>query len=60
MGGLQCFIVQGVLETGIDLTGSEHVSVPDSVDLDRTDSDVTISAWMRVDSWDTSWQAFAS
>ncbi|MGJ8641051.1 MAG: LamG-like jellyroll fold domain-containing protein [Opitutaceae bacterium] len=47
----------GRVGRGITLTGSEYVSIADSADLNRTDSDLTISAWMRVDNWDVSWQA---
>ena len=34
-----------------------YVSVPDSVDLAKGGQDMSISAWFRVDAFDTSWQA---
>lgn len=34
-----------------------YVMVPDSADLDKGGQDISISAWFRVDAFDTGWQA---
>jgi len=47
----------GRLGKGLTLTGTQHVQIPNSFDLDRSGSDLTISAWIKVDTWDTDWQA---
>ena len=50
----------GVHGTGIVLDGSNYISVPASTDVDRAGSDMSLSAWFRVDSWDTSWQCLVA
>ena len=46
--------------SGIEISGSEYVSVADSVDVDRSNQSLTLSAWFRVDNWNTGWQALIS
>ncbi|MFT4549209.1 MAG: hypothetical protein ACI9MB_003180 [Verrucomicrobiales bacterium] len=50
----------GVHGSGIVLNGSNYISVPASVDVNRTGNDMSLSTWFRVDTWDTGWQCLAS
>lgn len=50
----------GIFGNGLELTGSNYVSVPDSQDVARTGSNLTVSTWFQVDSFDKSWQCLVA
>lgn len=45
---------------GIFLDGSNYISIPASVDVDRTGADMSLATWFQVSSWDKGWQCLAS
>ena len=45
---------------GIDLSGSNYVSIPTSSDLVHNSSDLSISVWFKVDNFNRGWQAVVS
>lgn len=42
------------------LVGNNYVSIPASVDVDRAGSDMSLSTWFQVASWDRNWQCLVS
>ena len=49
-----------VFGNGLRLTGSNYLDIADSQDTRRRQEDLTVSAWIQVDEWDTGWQAVLS
>ena len=49
-----------VFGDGLRLTGSNYLDIEDSGDTRRRRADLTVSAWIQVDAWDTGWQAVLS
>ena len=47
----------GVFGEAIDLTGSNYLSASHSVDTNKAGEDLSISVWLTISAWDTSWQA---
>lgn len=50
----------GIFGNGLELNGSNYVSVPDSMDVARTGSNLSVSTWFRVDTFDKSWQCLVA
>ncbi|MGD1979159.1 MAG: LamG domain-containing protein, partial [Akkermansiaceae bacterium] len=43
-----------------DFNGSRYISIPSSSDLVRSGGSISISAWFKVGTWNTGWQALLS
>ena len=50
----------GIFGNGLELNGSNYVSVPDSMDVARTGSNLSVYTWFRVDTFDKSWQCLVA
>jgi len=45
---------------GIDLNGSNYISIPNSADIERAGGNLTVSAWFRVDGFNKNWQCLVA
>ena len=50
----------GILGNGLGLDETNYVSVPDSLDVARTGSDLTVSVWRTVETFNKNWQCLVA